>query len=230
MTSGTARLVQADVVVPDASGWTGGARWYLCVLSRIFAVDNRDPTYSATSLKGVLAHPSADAIHCVRWTDSHSSVNDVTLTGCSAWFNGEYTGIYTAPNETWPTDEKKREKLALDGCEGVVAHFLGFSGGTDESDWVGYVAFHFDQERWDLGDRSVRCFTYRSKGGRFTALSRVFAARSRRVEAHEATPNAGRHRGAVLAVIATGLWWFNRSTTIPSTLPNRLDRGFVLER
>ncbi len=165
-------LVQSDVVVPDASGWTGGARWYLCVLSRIFAVDDRNPTHSDTSLKGALAHPSADAIHCVRWNDVNSSVNDVTLTGCSAWFNGEYAGIYTAPNETWPTDKKKRETLALDGCEGVVAHYLGFSGSTDESDWVGYLAFYFDQERWDLGDRSVRCFTYRSKGGRFVATAK----------------------------------------------------------
>lgn len=170
-----AGLVEADLMVPDTNGWSGGARWYACTVNAVYSLDDElTPTTSIASLKGALAPGSPHRITCVRWTDHRSAkpeyVDNITLTTCSHWFNGEYAGSFTTPIETWPSSESKRESIAQDGCEGVVAKYLGFSDNTDESYYVGWLSFNFDKDRWDLGDRTVRCFTYTSRGdGRFTA-------------------------------------------------------------
>jgi hypothetical protein len=165
-------LVTVDVTTPTDNGWTGGARWYRCDVSAVFDLDYLDSTDSSVSLKGVLTHSSAYNASCVRWTDHKSTdrIDNTKPTSCSSWFNGEYAGFYTAPNQAWPTTDKKRDAIAQAGCETVVGHYLGFSGNTFASNYVGWVHWGFDETRWNSGDRTIRCFTWNFNGnGRFTA-------------------------------------------------------------
>jgi hypothetical protein len=163
-------LVTVSVAVPDDGGWQGGARWFRCDVSLLDDLNDLAPTVATVSLKGALTHQSVATISCVRWTDHKTYIDTIKVSSCKSWFNGEYAGFYTAPNEAWPSSEKKQDSLTANGCEAVVAHYLGYSGDTDQSFYVGIVSFNLDEDRWNLGDRTVRCFAAAdTKDGRFTA-------------------------------------------------------------
>jgi hypothetical protein len=40
----------------------------------------------------------------------------------------------------------------------VVAPSLNFSGSTYQSNYLGWMATGFDEDRWTAGDRTERCF------------------------------------------------------------------------
>jgi hypothetical protein len=165
-------LLQLDLVIPDAEGWTGGARWFRCDVALLSTPDG-ETIASNTSLKGSLApgKNTAATLQCVLWTDHKTYITDIHKSSCAKPFNGEYAGFFTAPDTSWPSTAKKRSTLTGDGCADVVARYLGFNSVDDENQFdVGSVNMPFDEDRWDGGDRTVRCFAAAdTKDGKFTA-------------------------------------------------------------
>jgi hypothetical protein len=164
-------LFNVNLVMPTAGGWSGGARWFRCDLEFPSEPDGGDfSTEVGVDVRGLLAKPSAFNARCVRWFVQKTELDNITPVNCSSWFNGEFAGLYTAPDEAYPSSTKAMTALAEVGCEGVVAHFLGFSGSTDESSYVGPATFFFSPDRWAIGDRTVPCYTFAYQhGGKFLA-------------------------------------------------------------
>ncbi len=161
-------MVQLSVSLPDEAGWTGGARWFRCDVSILDYPDGDTTSYSI-ALKGSLKTDTAASLRCVVWKDHKTYITNLAKSTCAKPFNGEYAGFFTAPNTAFPSTDKKESQIGQDGCEGVVAHFLGFSGHSDESQYVGWVSLHFDEDRWNSGDRTIRCFASAfTSDGKFT--------------------------------------------------------------
>ena len=133
-------------------------------------------------------------------TRPRTASTDTRPVSCSNWFNGEYAGFYTAPDETVCRPPRRSARRSpSDGCEAVVGHYLGFTGKhvRQQLRRLGLPGTS-TKTAGTLGDRTVRCYTWRFGGdGRFTAQRQGHSRRtSRRAEAHESTPDAGRDRGA----------------------------------
>ncbi len=155
--------VVLGLVLPDDKAWTGGARWFRCDVVQ-FADSNFDSVRTNGSAKGGLQGGRPLAVTCLTVTDDgKNSVTGQKDTPCDQAHNGEFAGLYTAPARTWP-DKDAARKLAGDGCEGVIAQFLGFSGSQPQTNYVGWMADNFDQDQWNLGDRTVRCFALAFNG------------------------------------------------------------------
>jgi hypothetical protein len=151
-------LVELDVVVPDSVAWTGGARWFRCDVTMLDYPDG-EPTAYSLSLKGALSANTAASLQCVTWKDHSTYITDITKSSCSKPFNGEYAGFFTAPDTAYPSTAKKRDQIAGDGCAEVVAHYLGFANFASDNNFdVGWVYMSFDKDRWNSGDRTIRCF------------------------------------------------------------------------
>jgi len=156
--------VDLGLVLPDDKAWTGGARWYRCD-----AIHFQDSDYNTVatsgSVKDGLRGSRPLAVTCLTVTDDGK--NAVTKTDdadCDKPHNGEFAGIYRAADGAWPADENARRKLANNGCEAIVAHFLGYSGDQAISNYLGWMAQGFNEDQWNLGDRSERCFALAFNG------------------------------------------------------------------
>jgi hypothetical protein len=159
-----AAKVDLGLVVPDDKAWTGGARWYRCDMIH-FKDSNYDVVATDGSVKDGLRGSHPLQVTCLIVTDDGK--NAVTKTedaDCDSPHNGEYAGIYRAPDGPWPADKDARRKLANTGCEAIVAHFLGFSGDQALTKYLGWMAVGFSQDQWNLGDRSERCFALAFNG------------------------------------------------------------------
>jgi hypothetical protein len=149
--------VDIGLVLPDDKAWTGGARWYRCDAVQ-FRDSNFDTVATEGSVKGGLTGAKPLAVTCLIVTDDgHNSVTKFEDVDCDKPHNGEFAGLYTAPDGAYPSDKDARRKLALTGCEEVVAHFLGFAGSKPLNPHLGLVAGGFNQDQWNLGDRSEHC-------------------------------------------------------------------------
>jgi Septum formation len=149
------------LVMPSNAAWRGGARWLRCDIGHM---DNPLSTVRVMhgSVHNGLSGNHPLAITCLATTeDADSQVQSGTAIGCDMPHSAEYAGYYTAPDRAWPADKDTRNQLALDGCGEIVAHFLGFASAASWNNRsIGYLEIGFDQDRWALGDRSVRCFAY----------------------------------------------------------------------
>jgi Septum formation len=156
--------VVLGLVLPDDKAWTGGARWYRCDV--IHFQDSDYNTVATTgSVKDGLRGARPVAVTCLIVTDDgKNSVTKTDDADCDKPHNGEFAGIYQAPDGAWPADENARRKLANNGCEAIVAHFLGYTGDQAISNYLGWMAQGFDENQWNLGDRSERCFALAFNG------------------------------------------------------------------
>lgn len=162
--------VELDIVVPDKEAWRGGARWFRCDLTHYSNME-QVAVVDHGVLKGDLAGPRTSAIGCVT-TIVDKSTNEVissTAVDCASPHTAEFAGTFTAPDVPFPTDSTSRNRMLANGCQPVVATFLGFS---DAEQWqnpsVGWWPSGVSPDQWRLGDRAVRCFAYAfTKSGMF---------------------------------------------------------------
>jgi Septum formation len=146
------------LVVPDDAAWHGGARWYRCDVEQ-YKDSALQTRATEGSVKGGLTGARPLAITCITVTDDgKGSVTGWTDVSCDQPHNGEYAGSYTASDAPWPSDVNTRHNLAKSGCESMVAQFLGFSGTTFQSTYLGWLAAGFEEDRWTAGDRTERCY------------------------------------------------------------------------
>jgi hypothetical protein len=157
--------VDLGLVLPDDKAWTGGARWYRCDLIQ-FKDSSFDTVNTDGTAKDGLRGAKPLGITCLLVTDDgKGAVTKTEDIDCARPHNGEFVGLYTAPDTPWPADAHARGKLASNGCEALVAHYLGFPGNQALSRYVGWMSTGFYEEQWKLGDRTERCFAL-AFGGR----------------------------------------------------------------
>jgi hypothetical protein len=158
-------LITLDLSQPDGDAWKGGARWYMCDVTR-YTDDFAVKDMPADSVKGALGSAGKITISCrVVASDSGGSITSDRGADCGTAHNAEYVGVYAAPAGTYPADATARRNLAGKGCDVVVAKFLGFSDGKLGNSYIGDMYDLFDQDRWNLGDRTVRCYALGFKNG-----------------------------------------------------------------
>jgi hypothetical protein len=155
--------VVLGLVLPDDKAWAGGARWFRCDAVQ-YADSNFDSVRTSGSVKGGLLGNRPLAVTCLTVTDDgKNAVTGHKDTPCDQVHNGEFTGLYIAPARAWPGKDAART-LAGDGCEGVVAHFLGLSGNRATNTNIAWTSDLFDEDQWNLGDRTVRCYVLALNG------------------------------------------------------------------
>ncbi len=154
-------MLWLGLVVPSDNAWRGGARWFRCDLVHYSdALD--DAIIDHGVLKGDLSGARTSAYGCIASTeDADQTTLTASPTDCGSPHQAEFAGLYTAPDVPYPTDAAARKKMGQNGCENVVAKFLGYSS---PSQWrnqaVGMWWFGFSQAQWNLGDRTTQCFAY----------------------------------------------------------------------
>ncbi len=152
------------LVLPDDKAWAGGARWYRCDVTA-FKDSNLDIVATTGSVKDGLRGSRPLGLTCLIVTDDgKNSLTKTEDADCAQPHNGEFAGIYAAPDGPYQANQETRRKLANTGCESIVAHFLGFPGDQALSRYIGWMALGFDEDQWNLGDRTERCYALAFNG------------------------------------------------------------------
>ena len=150
----TARLA-LTMVVPLATQWDGGGRWFRCDISEVYTSAAGAPTRTAT-LQSALATSGPLALGCYTVTEKG---NDATFEdiACTQPHGAEFAGVYEAPDGAYP-DDAAREKLRENGCQGVVAAFAGVPNDNNFLYRTGYYFDDVSKTYWELGDRHFGCY------------------------------------------------------------------------
>ena len=157
-------MLELSIVVPTAPAWTGGARWYRCDIIR-YRDMQFDTVGGEGSVKDGLRGDRPLAITCVNVTDDgKNAITDEQAVACSTPHNAEVAGLFTAPDVPWPADQTARDNTASKGCEAVAAKYLGQSGQVNNP-VLGWAWDGFTQDRWEMGDRTIRCLLVGIKNG-----------------------------------------------------------------
>jgi putative regulator of septum formation len=156
-----AAMVWLSLILPPVGEWRVGARWFRCDLGhQASPFSGYDIVYTGT-VKDGLRGSRPLAITCMTTTqDAAGEFTHIDPVDCSAPHQAEFAGTYTAPDGPWPAADNG-EHITDAGCERAVDHFLGFANSANAYNaTVGYWSGSLDKQRWELGDRSVRCFAY----------------------------------------------------------------------
>ncbi|HEV7710369.1 MAG TPA: septum formation family protein [Asanoa sp.] len=155
--------LRLDLVVPSASAWTAGQRWYRCDLVELTGVGpDAKVAERSGSLEGALVAPDAPLrLGCALVKlDKRSNVDTVADSPCDVKHEGEFTGVWTAPAKV-PFPVKDRDYVPFyEGCLKTIAAYVkvryepGFGART------GYIPVMADKATWTMGDRGVRCFLW----------------------------------------------------------------------
>ena len=152
------RDFQLDLVLllPTAKAWAGGARWVRCdaVVPRDLAQASYD---NLVPMEGPLTDSALQslALGCF----AYRSAPNASLVGvrCGEPHNAEYVGSDMMPASTkYPESESDWDKLH-ERCFAKAAAFIGVVRSaitTGVSSWVE------EEERWNGGDRSIRCYLW----------------------------------------------------------------------
>jgi hypothetical protein len=156
--------IELGLALPDDRSWTGGARWYRCDVTQ-YQDSNYDTVSVQGSVKDGLRGAKPLAVTCLVVTDdSKGNITKSEDIGCDKPHNGEFIGLYTAPDTPWPASDNARETVAQKGCEKLLGQFLGYGDGKPYSNYVGWWPGGFVEEQWNLGDRTERCFALAFNG------------------------------------------------------------------
>jgi hypothetical protein len=156
-----AALVWVSVVLPDAGSWRVGARWFRCDVGHMASPLKNFSIVRTGTVKDGLRGSRPLAVTCLTTEETSTGyINRSDPADCNAPHQAEFVGLYVAPDGPWPATDGG-EALADAGCLRAVGHFLGFANAAD---WynatVGYLWDGFDKQRWELGDRAIRCYAY----------------------------------------------------------------------
>jgi hypothetical protein len=153
--------VWLGLVLPSDGAWKGGARWFRCDLLR-YADIFQTTVVDHGVLRGDLSGARSTAYGCQNTTsDKDRHLLTAQPAACDQPHTSEFAGTFTAPNVPWPADQAGREKMLDNGCQPVVATFLGYASvGQWRNQSVGWWSHDWDEDQWKLGDRTTQCFAY----------------------------------------------------------------------
>ena len=151
--------------VPIAQHWEAGARWYRCDVQEYKDLEDYQVLTRTKSVKDGLAGGAGELrLGCLTVTETASKEIDKMLpVTCSTSHNGEFAGVWEAPDAAYPTDATARRNANLNGCRGVVAAYAGIPNDSNFTYRTGQVATPFNKAAWELGNRGVRCYIWLNK-------------------------------------------------------------------
>lgn len=153
-----AAMVYLGLVLPDSNAWKGGARWFRCDVTQ-FADPDNDNEITTGSVKDGLTGDAKLAFPCMNVIEQGSQyIGDNTPpVPCTGSHSAEFVGLYTAPDKPWNDDATARSNQARDACWDKLYSYVGSS---NPSRLIGLIWQNFNQDKWELGDRTVRCWAY----------------------------------------------------------------------
>jgi hypothetical protein len=158
--SGTLRLV---VVTPSQQAWDGGARWLRCDLGETRGANDSEFTTRSITLEGVLK--SAESSVPLRCFDSASvSVDEEPLierVDCGAPHQSEFAGTYVEDKLSYREIELNSDDVHA-RCKSVVAGYAKVPDDGDLQFRVGTIYSYPTRSDWADGDRTIRCFAWRT--------------------------------------------------------------------
>jgi hypothetical protein len=149
--------LELAVMKPDTDGWKGGARWFACAVGVTEYLDEPTLTSTTTPLHHILTKANPIKVSCINWTNGSSSFSNEKVGSCSKPHSAELAGLYKMPGTSYPTT-KQWSNVGGDGCQSVVAHYLGFSNGVDRNPTVGWAWVYNTKTEWAAGNHTVRCY------------------------------------------------------------------------
>jgi len=150
--------------VPISQQWEAGARWYRCDMQEYKDLQNYEVLDRTTSLKGGLVGSADLKLGCMTITEtSAQEIDKILPVACSSAHNGEFAGVWDAPDGAYPTDANARKTANLNGCRAVVASYAGIPNDSNFTYRTGQVATPFNKASWELGNRGVRCYIWLNK-------------------------------------------------------------------
>ena len=150
--------------VPISQQWEAGARWYRCDVQEYKDLQNYEVLDRTASLKSGLVGSAELKLSCMTITEtSAQEIDKILPVACSTSHNGEFAGVWDAPDGPYPTDANARKTANLNGCRGVVASYAGIPNDSNFTYRTGQVATPFNKAAWELGNRGVRCYIWLNK-------------------------------------------------------------------
>jgi hypothetical protein len=160
------------VIVPSTQEWTAGDHDYRCALFE-FAVEGRSSKLRTGSLRDGLrgARPLAltclDARGVADGNGWWASVSDVVPIDCAQPHDGELAGLYVGADVAYPGAAAVGDEV-MRTCTAKVATFLGRSRAAVEQGADLRVVPGGYPDRWELGDRTSRCYVLAGPDNRRT--------------------------------------------------------------
>lgn len=145
-------------VLPTASAWESGARWYRCDL---IETDYTGQVVGREhSLLGALQHETALSLRCVDPTISGENVKSMKAVDCGKAHHAEFAGLWTAPK--MPLTGLEGSPQLAKGCLSVIAKYAGVPNDSMIKYRTGWLGFPFSAPAWNAGDRTVQCYLWLS--------------------------------------------------------------------
>ncbi|MGC9670476.1 septum formation family protein [Planosporangium sp. 12N6] len=149
---------------PTGPKWQDGARSFFCSLIETGGMRGNGRSRTG-SLKGALGGDRPLAKRCYNEKGTvdadgfYEPVEDSLPVDCGTAHNAEYAGTYVPPDLVYPSSAEALSRMQLDGCEQVVAGFLGLSSSAlNDRAEVGWRAWGQDKYWWPVGERGITCF------------------------------------------------------------------------
>lgn len=156
--------VELFLVIPIATHWEAGARWFRCDVVEYKDLEDYDVVVRTTSAKGALAAGGPARLGCLTiTTGADKRIDKMLPADCNTVHNGEFAGLFVAPDTAYPADTPTREAQNLNGCRPIVAAYAGIPDDTNFRYRTGQIASGFAKADWELGNRGVRCYIWPGK-------------------------------------------------------------------
>lgn len=153
-----AASVFMGLVLPSSKAWKGGARWFRCDVVQYQDPDN-DIEVTTGSVKDGLKGDAPLAFPCVNVIEHGTQyIGDQTPpVPCTGSHSAEFVGLFTAPDTSWNSDSQARLDIGEKGC---LEKLYDYVGSRNPSRYIGWIWGQFNQEKWEMGDRTIRCWAY----------------------------------------------------------------------
>jgi hypothetical protein len=165
------------VALPSTPAWTGGSRWFRCDVTELTNVeDNGDTATRTTDLRDVLKKSSPLSLGCYAIKlAKDDSIDTMPAANCGKPHNGEFAGVWTAPETPYPTKDADWSPFH-DECRKVIAKYVGLPNDGNLKYRTGVISLPGGSGDWKAGNRGVRCYLWLSGRTVSTSLKGAGAA------------------------------------------------------
>jgi hypothetical protein len=156
--------VELVLLTPSSRQWGGGARYFRCELAEVFS-DRGAIVGSTASMKDGLRGGRPLAVTCAAlFNETKNSFTDSTAVPCTQSHRLEYAGFAVAPDGPYPATNGDLDKTFERPCDDVVAKYTGMTTAQLAAHrQIDALWWATSQLRWELGDRSARCYVWLPK-------------------------------------------------------------------
>jgi hypothetical protein len=152
--------VELVVLLPANDEWQAGAHWFRCELLETSDVLQTHVVTRTASVRDGLKGKKPLAITCVTYTQNRGEqmIAEYTYVSCAKPHHAELTGLFTNKAAKFQGLKKNHETI-VKACYAITAKYLGLTvPQLDSTGGVEWVYWGGDEDHWNHGDRTSRCF------------------------------------------------------------------------